>query len=134
MDEILNQIRDAVPNALGALAILVVGYVAARVLANLARRALQRTDVDNKIARWVSGKDDAAAVPVETWVSRGVFYLVLLFVMVAFFQALGLTLITEPLSYSTRCSTMRPVCWALGCCCWSPGSSRACSRWSFRAP
>jgi hypothetical protein len=102
MDEILNQIRDAVPNALGALAILIVGWIAARALAALTRRALQRTDLDSRIARWVTGKEDAEAVPVEDWVSKGVFYLVLLFVLVAFFEALGLTLITEPLNELLR--------------------------------
>ena len=46
----------------------------------------------------MSGKDGAAATEVERWVSRVVFYLIMLFVLVAFFQTLGLTVITEPLN------------------------------------
>jgi hypothetical protein len=98
MEDILNQIRDGVPDALGALAILIIGWIVARVLSSVVGRALKRTDVDNRIARGIAGKEDAKPLPVEEWVSKGVFYLILLFVLVAFFQALGLTLITEPLN------------------------------------
>ncbi len=35
---------------------------------------------------------------IERWASKGVFYVLLLFVLMAFFQALGLTVMTEPLS------------------------------------
>jgi hypothetical protein len=34
----------------------------------------------------------------EEWIAKGVFFLIMLFVLVAFFQSLGLTLITEPLN------------------------------------
>jgi hypothetical protein len=98
MQDILDQIKDAVPEALGALAILIVGWIIARVVAVVVRGALKRTEVDNRVARWVTGKEEAEAVPVEDWVSRGVYYLLLLFVLVAFFEALNLTLITEPLN------------------------------------
>jgi hypothetical protein len=37
-------------------------------------------------------------IPVESWISRGVFYLLMIFVLVAFFQALQLTLPSEPLN------------------------------------
>jgi hypothetical protein len=35
---------------------------------------------------------------VERWIARGVFWLIMIFVLVAFFQVLGLTLITDPLN------------------------------------
>ena len=98
MDDIFDQIRDAVPEAIGALALLIVGWIAARFVANLVRRALLRTEVDNRVARWITGKEDAEAVPVEDWLSKGVYYLILLFVLVGFFEILNLTVITEPLN------------------------------------
>jgi hypothetical protein len=98
MDEIWDQIRDAVPEAIGALALLIVGWIVARLVANLVRRALLRTDVDNRVARWITGKDDAEAVPIEEWLSKGAYYLILLFVVVGFFEILNLTVITEPLN------------------------------------
>jgi hypothetical protein len=98
MQDIIDRIKDAVPDALGALLILVIGWIVAWVVAAVVRRVLQRTEADNRVARWVTGKKDAEAVPVEDWVSKGVYYLILLFVLVAFFDALNLTLITEPLN------------------------------------
>lgn len=97
MQEILSQLRDVVPNALAALAILIIGWLAARLIAVLVRKALQRTDLDNRIASFFTG-EDAAAVPIEDWVAKGVYYLILLFVLVAFFQVLGLTIIAQPLN------------------------------------
>ena len=98
MDDIFDQIKDAVPEAIGALALLIVGWIVARFVANLVRRALLRTEVDNRVARWITGKEDAEALPVEDWLSKGVYYLILLFVLVGFFEILNLTVITEPLN------------------------------------
>jgi len=53
MQEILSQLRDVVPNALAALAILIIGWLAARLIAVLVRKALQRTDLDNRIASFL---------------------------------------------------------------------------------
>jgi TRAP-type mannitol/chloroaromatic compound transport system permease small subunit len=97
MQEILSQLGDVVPNALAALAILIIGWLAARLIAVLVRKALQRTDLDNRIASFFTG-EDAAAVPIEDWVAKGVYYLILLFVLLAFFQVLGLTIIAQPLN------------------------------------
>lgn len=97
MQEILSQLRDVVPNALAALAILIIGWLVARLIAVLVRKALQRTDLDNRIASFFTG-EDAAAVPIEDWVAKGVYYLILLFVLLAFFQVIGLTIIAQPLN------------------------------------
>jgi hypothetical protein len=44
------------------------------------------------------GEEEKAAEKVETWLSKGVFYLIMFFVLVGFFQTLGLVSITEPLN------------------------------------
>ena len=98
MDNLVDQMNQIVvgyvPHLIGALAILVLGWLVARALAAIVRGALRRTNLDNKLAHWLTGE----AVAVEDGVSRGVFYLIMVFVLVAFFQALGLTLPTEPLN------------------------------------
>lgn len=98
MDNLGDQMNQIVvgyvPHLIGALAILVLGWLVARALAAIVRGALRRTNLDNKLAHWLTGE----AVAVEDGVSRGVFYLIMVFVLVAFFQALGLTLPTEPLN------------------------------------
>lgn len=81
-----------------AVLILVVGWLAAFMVALLVRVTLRRTQFDNRIATWVVGEERAEKVEVERWMSRFVFWLLMLFVLVAFFEAVGLTVITEPLN------------------------------------
>jgi hypothetical protein len=66
--------------------------------AAIVRGALRRTTLDNRLATWVVGEKAAQKVEVERWVSKGVLYLLMLFVLVGFFQVLNLTLITTPLN------------------------------------
>jgi Conserved TM helix len=98
VDNVIDQMNQIVagyvPHLIGALAILVLGWLAARMLAAIVRGALRRTNLDNKLAHWLMGE----TVAVEEGVSRGIFYLLMVFVLVAFFQTLGLTLPTEPLN------------------------------------
>lgn len=102
MQQILEQITQLIaayiPNLLGAVAILIVGWLVAVVLSGFVRGALRRTTLDNRLAQWIMGEEGAQAIEIEQWLARGVYYLVLLFVLVAFFQTLGLTLITQPLN------------------------------------
>jgi len=98
VDNIIDQINQILagylPQLIGALAILVLGWLVARIVAAIVRSALRRTNLDNRLAQWLMGE----AVAVEDGVARGVFYLIMVFVLVAFFQTLGLTLPTEPLN------------------------------------
>jgi hypothetical protein len=102
MQEILNYLRELVTANLGqmliALAILIVGWLIALVSAVLVRRGLKRTDFDNRIASWLVGEEKEKGIEVERWASRAVFWLLMLFVLVAFFEVLGLRVITEPLN------------------------------------
>lgn len=97
-DQVSQIVSGYIPNLIGALAILVVGWLVALVLVAIVRGALRRTNLDNRLAYWIFGERAGEAVPVEHWVAKAVFYLVMIFVLVAFFQALGLTLPTEPLN------------------------------------
>jgi hypothetical protein len=98
MDNVIDQIGQNVvgymPHLAGALAILILGWLVARVVAAIVRRALGRTNLDNRLAHWLTGE----TVAIENVIARGAFYLIMIFVLVAFFQALGLTLPTEPLN------------------------------------
>lgn len=99
MQTILVQIYESVgsyiPQLIGALVILIVGWLIAFIISNLVRRLLKRTDLDNKLVSWVTGEK---APNVEQGVGRVVFWLIMILVLIAFFQALGLTLITGPLN------------------------------------
>lgn len=95
MTQLLGQ---GIPRLLVALVILILGWLAALVLSAVARRVLQRTKLDEQLLQWIGGKEQAKGIEVGRWVGTGLFYLVMLLVLVAFFQILGLTLITEPLN------------------------------------
>jgi hypothetical protein len=96
-DQIARLVGAYIPNLVGALAILIVGWLVALVVSAIVRGALRRTTLDNRVAGWITG-EKAPPAPVEEWIAKGVYYLIMLFVLVAFFQTLGLTIITQPLN------------------------------------
>jgi hypothetical protein len=102
MEEVLlnfvQLILNSVPTLVAALAILIIGWLIALVVSALVRRAVHRTTLDDRLASWITGEEEAEAIEVERWIARGVFWLIMIFVLVAFFQVLGLTLITDPLN------------------------------------
>lgn len=88
----------SIPSIVGALVILVVGWLVALIISAAVRSALRRTNVDDRIARWVADDEKLEGVQTEQWGARAVFYLLMVFVLIAFFQALGLTIVTQPLN------------------------------------
>lgn len=87
-----------VPSILGAVTILVIGWIIALILASVVRKAFRRTGIGDRFARWIKGDEDATGVEVNKWSGRIVFYLAMVFVLVAFFQQIGLTYVAEPLN------------------------------------
>ncbi|MBD1928430.1 mechanosensitive ion channel [Trichocoleus sp. FACHB-90] len=83
---------------LKAILTLVVGLIVASLVAAAVRGLLNRTNIDNRIASWVTGRQGADAPPVEKWVSSLVFWLIMLFAIVAFLQTLRLTAVAGPLN------------------------------------
>lgn len=82
-----------------AVLILVVGFIVAKMLAGVARGILKSTKLDNKIAGWVSGRaDQPSRLQTEKWVSDLVFWLIMIFVFVAFLDALKLQVVSQPLN------------------------------------
>ncbi len=81
-----------------ALLVLVLGWLVAVILAAIVRGALKRTTIDNRVAQWVLGKDKGEGFEIERWVGKAVYYVLLLFVLVAFFNTLNLTMVSEPLT------------------------------------
>lgn len=102
METFIGQITQLtgsyVPRIVGALSVLILGWFIALVITAIVRSILHRTTLDNRIANWIAGEEKARTIEVERVISKGVFYLLMLFVLVAFFQTLGITLITEPLT------------------------------------
>ncbi|WP_421656144.1 mechanosensitive ion channel [Leptothermofonsia sp. ETS-13] len=96
---VTRDLGTSLPNLVRAIVILVVGWLLSLLIAAFVRRLLKRTQIDNRLANWISGRPTAAeAPPVEKWISGAVFWLLFIFTIVAFLQALQLTAVSEPLN------------------------------------
>jgi hypothetical protein len=103
MEAFLQQLSQLLgtylPRIFAALLILILGWLIALAIAALVRKVLKRTTFDNRIADWLRGEGERPKpYRVEESVAKVFFYLVMIFVVIAFFQVLGITAITEPLS------------------------------------
>ena len=78
--------------------VLVLGWLVAHLVSWVIRRVLLKTKLDDKVIGLIMGRDASTDIHPERWISKAVFYLVMVFVLVAFFQMLGMTALTEPLN------------------------------------
>ena len=77
---------------------LVFGWIVAHIVAWVIHRVLLKTRLDDKLLVLVMGRDATTDIHAERWISKAVFYLVMLFVLVAFFQMLGMTAMSESIN------------------------------------
>jgi hypothetical protein len=106
MTEVWNYIQelattqglDLLVSWLLAFLVLLAGWAFAMFFAYLVRVGLKRTEIDNRLVKWLVGEEQGEKLEVERWISRAVFWLLMLFVVVGFFEVLGLKIITEPLN------------------------------------
>lgn len=107
MQRTIDQLTASAPHLIGALVILIVGYLVARIVAAVVSGALRRTSLDARLGRLLasprvpgpaSGDGGTRPVAAAPAIGRVVFWLLMLFVLVAFFQALELPIITQPLN------------------------------------
>lgn len=94
----LKEIMTYIPNLLGALAILILGWLIALAVSKIIQTLLGKTTLDDRVAKMIAGEEKAKKIEIEKGIAKGVFYIIMLFVIVAFFQTLGITIITEPLN------------------------------------
>lgn len=102
MQEMWNTVIEStevyLPNVVGAVAVLAIGTLVAIGIATAVRAVCRRTTIDRKISGLVFGKESGTTLPVETGIGKGVFYLLMIFVLIAVFQVLQLTMVTDPLN------------------------------------
>ena len=101
MEDMMNRFTGVIGpdiwNVGKALAILLVGWIVAHIVAAVVRGALRKTSVDNQIAAWFAGDQRLEKIDLEAAIGKVVYYIVMLFVLVAAFEVLHLTVVTEPL-------------------------------------
>lgn len=103
MEEFVQQIQTSIglylPNILLAIVILIVGWIVALALSALTRNLLHRTNLDDRLARTITSDPTARPeqIRVENWISTAVFWVIMLFTLVVFFQVLNVPAISGPL-------------------------------------
>ena len=98
-EQFLESVKTYAPSIIGAIVILIIGWLAAKAISGIVRRGLGRTRLGQRITGWLGGREeDAKAIKVERRIAKGVYYLIMLLVVVGFFQVLGLTIATEPIN------------------------------------
>jgi hypothetical protein len=98
LEGFFGSVGSTAGNFLWALVILVVGWIIALIIRNILRGVLQRTSLDDKLAKVFTDAGQSKPIDAAKWISQIVYYILLLIVFVAFFEKLGLTAVTEPLN------------------------------------
>ncbi|MBW4477035.1 MAG: mechanosensitive ion channel [Tolypothrix brevis GSE-NOS-MK-07-07A] len=91
----VQQVVQFLPRLLGAVVILVVGWLIAAVAAAVVRGILNRTKIDNRIAAGLTGSD---TVQVEKFIAGLVFWSILLLTIVGVLDTLELRVASQPLN------------------------------------
>ncbi|MEO1432011.1 MAG: mechanosensitive ion channel [Cyanobacteria bacterium J06632_19] len=86
---------EILPSLLGAIAILVIGWLVAYIAKAIVQGLLGRTNIDNRIASGLTGSD---SIQVEKLVSGLVFWTILLITIVAVLDTLQLRVASQPLN------------------------------------
>ncbi len=91
----VQQVVQFLPRLLGAVVILVIGWLIAAVAASVVRGILNRTKIDNRIATGLTGSD---TIQVEKFIAGLVFWSILLLTIVGVLDTLELRVASQPLN------------------------------------
>ncbi|MGQ4648750.1 mechanosensitive ion channel [Lyngbya aestuarii] len=98
-DAIFANLGTSFVSLINAIIILLVGIIVAWIASGLVKGLLSRTDIDNKIAAWVTGgQPGVESPPIEKWISGIVFWIVMILTAVAVLDSLNLNTVSAPLN------------------------------------
>ncbi|MEG4985135.1 mechanosensitive ion channel [Microcoleus sp. BR0-C5] len=88
-----------IENLLWAVGILLIGLIVSALVSSVVGGLLKKTTIDNRLAAWITGRPEGAGAPqVEKWISAAVFWIIFVFFLIAFFNRLNLTAVSQPLN------------------------------------
>ena len=97
LDQLWATLGTFLPSLLWAAVILIVGWIIAKIVSAGLKALLKKTSWDNKLAAQ-TGIDQSAGTAVEDIAAKGVYYLIMLIVLIMVFDALNFTVVTDPLN------------------------------------
>ncbi|NEO21393.1 MULTISPECIES: mechanosensitive ion channel [unclassified Moorena] len=99
LNQILADGGTTLLNVVKAIAILVIGLILAKIAAGITKAVLNRTNIDNNIAQWATGgQSGTQPPPIEQWLSGAVFWIIIVFTVVAVLETLKLDTVSGPLN------------------------------------
>ena len=93
-----TNLTDSVVGAIKAILIFIVGWIIASIIKGIAKKILNSTDIDNKLAAAVTGQRGGESFPIESWIANLIFWVIMLFVIIAALNALNLQAVSAPLN------------------------------------
>ena len=81
-----------------AILIFIVGWIIAAIIKGIVKKVLNSTDIDNKLAAAVTGQRGGESLPIESWIANLIFWIIMLFVIIAALNALNLQAVSAPLN------------------------------------
>lgn len=99
-DSLEGKLGTTVVNIGKALLILIIGLIFANIVKGQIKKWLKKTDIDNRFATMIVGEStqNDPVIPTEKWISETVGWIITLFVIVAFLDALELQSVSQPLN------------------------------------
>jgi len=95
LQALLANLSQSLPTALAAIGILIGGWLVAWIVSAIVRVILRRLRLDERLYGVLG---DGPPMRMTAWIGSAVFWLVMLFVLVAFLQTLNLTAAAEPIN------------------------------------
>jgi len=92
LDPLLSKFGGALPNILGALIVLIIGFMIAKMVAKLIERLLKKTNVDERIAARIN-----APFRLDKFIAKLAYYLVVIYTLIIVLDLLGVQSVLEPI-------------------------------------
>lgn len=89
---------EFLPTLLAAIAVLVIGWLVALLISKVVKAALRRTTLDDRLARSLQSDPEGPPPNIEEIVGKVVFWVLMVAVLIGFFQILGLAFVADPLN------------------------------------
>ncbi len=92
LDGLQSTLGTRLPGIIGAIVVLIIGWLIAKALSGTTRKVLKKTDLDNRIF-----KSSPGSMSIERFISKLVYYILMLIVLLIVLDMLGVQQVLDPL-------------------------------------
>jgi len=98
VDQLIAVLGSHAPSVVGAITILIIGWIGAHVVAGMSKTLIHKSTLDAKLAGVFFPGDHTKPVDIQNWAGKTIFYFLMLLVLIAVFESLHLSQVNEPLN------------------------------------